>query len=325
MKVERYIVFLLAAVLIGCQREPSVTPDVQRCTPMPDGGRASACACALDGKGYVFGGRDSKGEYLNDLWVYDPSHDSWTDLGPTPLTARVNATMAGHESKLYMGLGYSAKKAYQDSAYLQDWWEYTPATGTWKRLTDYPNTYTIAATSFAWEDGVFALYAFWQGFSQYVCRYDIPSDTWSVWPDNHDRALSNAGGRGAWHKGWFYFGGGYNTHNLNQWYAVDITRDEWVRRASIPGKGREFGACAAGMDHVYLFGGRHFGGDMTGGEVFDSYLRYSPDKDGWEWCGTMPFGRAENLIAFSIDGRVYFGLGENEKGETIAEVWRVEN
>ena len=64
---------------------------------------------------------------------------------------------------------------------------------------------------------------------------------------------------------------------------------------------------------------------MTGGEVFDSYLRYSPDKDGWEWCGTMPFGRAENLIAFSIDGLVYFGLGENEKGETIAEVWRVEN
>jgi len=297
---------------------------VRECASMPNNGRASACVAVLDGKAYVFSGRDSKKTYLNDLWVYDPAQDTWTNLGTTPLKARVNATIAGHEGKLYVGLGYSSTIAYQTDAFLQDWWEYTPTTQQWKQLANYPNTYTIAATSFALNDGIFALYAFWHGFSQYICRYDVPSNTWDVWPDNPKRAHANAGGRGAWFGGLFYYGGGYNTHNLNQWYAADINRDEWTQLSSIPGKGREFSACAASKKYVYLFGGRHFGGDMTGGEVFESYLRYAPDKDRWEWCGMMPCGRAENLIAFSIDGKVYFGLGEDADGKTINKLYCID-
>ena len=63
---------------------------------------------------------------------------------------------------------------------------------------------------------------------------------------------------------------------------------------------------------------------MTGGEIFDTYLRYSPEKDRWEWCGTMPCGRAENQIAFTIDGTVYFGLGEDETGIAIDKLYRIE-
>ena len=71
-------------------------------------------------------------------------------------------------------------------------------------------------------------------------------------------------------------------------------------------------------------GGRYHAGDMTGGEVLDSYMRYLPAKDAWEWCGTMPCGRAENQIAFRIDGKVYFGLGEDEEGRTINKLYCIE-
>jgi hypothetical protein len=38
----------------------------------------------------------------------------------------------------------------------------------------------------------------------------------------------------------------------------------------------------------------------------------------------MPCGRAENMIAFTIDGKVYYGLGENEKGQLINTLYQIE-
>jgi len=323
LKTFRYILFLLAAVLYGCTNVPEREVNVQACAAMPDGGRASACACECDGKAYVFGGRNGK-TFLNDLWEYDPVTDSWKDLGKSPMKARVNATMSAHDGKIYVGLGYSTTRAYIPEGFQKDWWEYTPQTGTWKQLADYPNTYTNACTSFNLGDKIYALYGFWHGFSQYVCCYDIPSDSWTVWPDNHSRAFSHTGGRGALLDGIFYYGGGFNTTNMTHWFAIEITNDQWTPRSSIPGKGREFGACAASNEYIYYFGGKYFGGDMTGGEIFDTYLRFAPATNQWEFCGKMPIGRRENLVAFSIDGKPYFGLGENEKGVITNQLYCVE-
>lgn len=293
------------------------------CAPMPNG-RASACACVAEGKAYVFAGRDAQNRYLHDLWQYDPTSDTWKALDDAPMKGRVNATMASDGTCLYAGLGYSAHGAYNDSAYQRDWWSYTPSTGTWRRLADFPNANTVAAVSLVQDGAVYVLYGFGYGFTRTVCRYDIASDSWSTLPDNEARAEVNFGGRGALSGGLFYYGTGYATRSLTQWYAADISKDRWNACASIPGKGRQFGACAATTRHIYLFGGRYFAGDHTGGEVFDSYMRYTPDQDRWEWCGTMPCGRAENLVAFTIDGKAYFGLGEDENGHMINTLYCID-
>lgn len=320
----KVIVFLLAVILTACTNVPERDVRTRACAEMPKG-RASACACVCEGKAYVFAGRGAGSKYLNDLWMYDPASDSWTDLGAGPMKARVNAAIAAVDDKVYMGLGYGASHAYNDSAYLRDWYQYTPETKQWKRLADYPLNYTVAPVTFAVGGSIYAVYGFWYGFWRHVCRYDIASDSWTVYPDNEARAVMHFGGCGTLFEGLLYYGGGYNTYNLNHWYAVDIEKDVWTARASIPGKGRELSACTAGKEHVYIFGGRHFGGDMTGGEVFESYLRYAPAKDAWEWCGTMPCGRAENQIAFSINGTPYFGLGEDENGKVIGSLYRIED
>lgn len=320
-----YVYIVLCLLFAACSRQPEITLPVSKCAPMPDGGRASACVCALDGKAYVFAGRDSDGTYLNDLWQYDSQTDTWTNLGAAPMKARVNATMATDGEHIFAGLGYSDKKAYHDTAYLSDWWVYKPATREWKRMKDYPNKRTVAVVSFASDGYIYALYGFGAtGFTRDICCYNIAEDRWEQWADNADRATYNSGGCGAWLNGTYYFGTGYNTHNLTHWYAVTIDSDHWCRCASIPGKGREFGACAASDKYVYLFGGRFFAGEMTGGEVFDTYMRYAPDRDQWEWCGQMPCGKAENLVAFRIGHKVYFGLGEDEKGKVINQLYCVE-
>ena len=329
VKGERYIWLLAVScwllAVAGCQNVPEVEVRVRECAGLPTGGRAAACACTLNGKGYVFAGRDEKGNYQNDLWLYDPTTDCWTDLGKAPMNPRVNATITAYGDKLYAGLGYSAHGAYIDTAYQRDWWEYTPASGKWKRLADYPNANTVAPLSFAIGDYLYAIYGFGYGFTRDVCRYDVASDRWMEMPDQDERPNHNFGGRGAWLNGMYYYGTGYATYSMNHWYVADVASDHWERRTYVPGKGRQFCACAASSQYVYLFGGRHFAGDLTGGEVFETYLRYSPDQDRWEWCGTMPCGRAENQIAFTIDSKAYVGLGENENGQMIKHLYRIED
>lgn len=319
----RYIVLVLAAVItMGCQQTPEVTLATQACAVCPSG-RASACACALDGKGYVFSGRDAKGTYLNDLWEYDPKTDGWLKVGNAPMNGRVNATMAADGGTLYMGLGYSALRAYNDTAYQRDWWSFSPSTGKWKRLADFPNGNTVAATSFVAGGQIYVLYGFGYGFTRDIYVYDIATDSWHAQEDV-GRARMCAGACGTMKDGLLYFGTGYNTDNMSDWWVADLSKNAWTERQSVPGKGRQFSACAAGKEHIYLFGGRHFAGELTGGEVFESYLRYAPEKDAWEWCGAMPCGRAENMIALTIDGKVYFGLGEDANGKVLNNWYRIE-
>ena len=319
----RYIVLVLAAVMtMGCQQTPEVAITAHACAVCPSG-RASACASVLDGKGYVFSGRDAKGTYLNDLWEYDPKTDGWLKVGNAPMNGRVNATMAADGGTLYMGLGYSALRAYNDTAYQRDWWSFSPSTGIWKRLADFPNGNTVEDTSFVADGQIYVLYGFGYGFTRDIYVYDIATDSWHAQEDV-GRARMCAGACGTMKDGLVYFGTGYNTDNMSDWWVADLTKNAWTERKPVPGKGRQFSACAAGKEHIYLFGGRHFAGELTGGEVFESYLRYAPEKDAWEWCGAMPCGRAENMIALTIDGKVYFGLGENATGEVLNNWYRIE-
>jgi N-acetylneuraminic acid mutarotase len=172
---------------------------------------------------------------------------------------------------------------------------------------------------------VYVIYGFGWNFSRDIQCYDIATDSWSTQEDKGHRAYRNFGGRGAWCNGLFYYGTGYNTANMRDWWVTDITSEQWEQRASIPGKGRQFTACTATNEYVYLFGGQHFAGDLTGGEIFETYMRYLPTKNRWEYCGTMPCGRAQNQIAFTIDGKVYFGLGEDENGQVLDALYRIDN
>ncbi len=317
-----YIICLLV-LLASCATDPPQVDDCWvSCASLP-AGRASACATVLNGKAYAFGGRDSAGVFRNDLWQYDPAQDTWTTLGATPLKARVNAAITAVDDALYLGLGYSARHAYNDSAYQRDWWRFTPANSQWKRLANFPNQNTVAATLAVIGKDIYALYGCGHAQQKEVWRYTIATDTWSQLPEA-DNALPRAFGcKGAVCANVLYFGTGFNSKNLRDWFMVTLPDNQWTSRKDIPGKGREFSACTATDDHVYLFGGRYFGGDISGGEVFDTYLRYHPATDSWA-VGKMPCGHAENQIAFTIDGIVYFGLGEDACGKPINKLYRLE-
>ena len=313
---------MLVVLLAACAKVEDVTIPVSQCASIPVG-CASACACSLNGKGYVFGGRDKNGTYLNDLWQYDPQTDSWLKI-PTPLKPRVNASVIAYNGALYMGLGYARGSIYDRKNNLQDWWRWNPTTNKWDSLAAYPNKTTNEATTFMVNDRIYVIYGVSDGFSREIKYYEPKNNTWTSLPDNYHRALSTFGGVGTTCQGKTYFGLGFNIHPITQWYTMNLTEDKWTRLSSLPDKGRSFSACSGNKNYIYVFGGRYFAGEHTGGEVFADIWRYDPEQDQWARSELMPYGKAENLIAFTIDNKVYFGLGEDENGNIKNNLYRIE-
>ena len=325
MRAERIIIFVVAVLaLVGCRNTPDVDLNTHACSPMPTG-RASACACSLNGKAYVFGGRDASGAYLNDLWQYDPQTDTWTNIGTTPLKPRVNPSVIAYNGALYIGLGFAKGSIYDRANNLQDWWRWDPATHKWDSLAAYPTKTTNEATTFVVNDRIYAIYGASDGFSREIHYYEPKNNTWTSVPDNYHRALSSFGGVGAMYQGKTYFGLGFNIHPITQWYTMDLPSDKWTKLGGMPGKGRSFSACGVSNRYIYVFGGRYFAGEYTGGEVFADIWRYDPEDDSWARAGLMPCGKAENLIAFAVNGKVYFGLGEDENGTILNTLYRIED
>ncbi|MBR4432854.1 MAG: hypothetical protein IKS76_06620 [Paludibacteraceae bacterium] len=321
-RIGNIVLFLAAVLLWSCEKAPDVEVKIHECAVMPSP-RACAGACTLGNKAYVFGGRDAKGQYLNDLWEYDPQTDTWTSF-PTPLKPRVNPSIIAYDGSLYMGLGFAHGAIYYRENNLQDWWKWNPMTNKWDSLAAYPNKTTNAATSFVVSGRIYVMYGASDGFSREIKYYKPEKNCWTELPDNYHRALSVFRGVGGVCQGKTYFGLGHNIHSVSQWYLVFLNADQWKKLSSLPGKGRTFSACSGNNQYIYVFGGRYFAGEHTGGEVFADIWRYDPVEDQWARGGLMPCGKAENQIAFTIDNKVYFGLGEDENGKLLNTLYRIE-
>lgn len=323
-RLKSYILFLTLILLCGCVREGEVELSHRECASLPSGGRVSASVCVLDGKAYLFGGRDKNGNYLNEFWQYNPQTNTWTDLGSNPLSPRVKCVCAAYAGALYIGLGFGQGGVYEKESYLRDWWKYDPSTNTWTQLADYESRRTISPVPYICGERIYTIYGTDGCFSRDITYYDVPTDTWHTEPEDWHRAKSVFGGVGTAIQGRCFFGLGNNTHNLNQWFEVYLPNDQWTSRCALPDKGRALCACCATDSYIYVFGGRYFAGELTGGEVFADYHRYNPVTDSWERCGLMPGGRAENQVAFTINNKIYFGLGENENGQAIDQLYCIE-
>jgi len=94
--------------------------------------KAKSTAFTINNKIYVVGGVNDNSAVLNSFWVYDISTDIWTVKPAFPGPARYGAT-----SFVINGKGYVATGA-NDFGFLDDLWEYDPATSTWVQKTGLP-------------------------------------------------------------------------------------------------------------------------------------------------------------------------------------------
>jgi N-acetylneuraminic acid mutarotase len=131
---------------------------------------------------------------------------------------------------------------YINEAYLRDWWMYDAEKNTWERKADYPGEQTITPfTSGAVRFCVWKRYLCGSGFNSYsfsnrFWKYNTLTDAWTQINDftSTSRAIAtalNADGR-------IFFGTGYHTYNLNDWWEYLPSDDSWKKRREMPDGGR---------------------------------------------------------------------------------------
>lgn len=322
MKSLRFILLTAIIHLVACHPVPEIEVVIHTCATPPEG-RACAVCFAWDDTIYVVGGRTSNGQYTSTMMTYSQQSNEWSANRPTPLSARVNAVACRNGDAAYIGLGYAGGSIYNDETHLRDWWRYDAKHGEWTRLADFPSKKTVSAIAFANEEYVWVGFGF-NGFGDELWRYVIATNTWEEvsqtgsWPKRlMSSVAANVDGR-------YFHGTGFRRHGYNDWWEFIADNQHWERRASVPGGGRLNATCSATEESCWVIGGWHYGDTLATGFHYSDILRYTPDNDRWTICGTIPCGAMENGVASGIGKTLYFGLGENAKGELHQKWYSIE-
>ena len=328
MRNKCLIVCLLAAVLCGCRHEiANLQVPVERCADAPVA-LTSAAAFSINGQGYVFGGRLADGSLSNHLYTYDAASDTWTDLGETPLKARVRSRAVSVDDEVYIGLGFNGKVLI-DSSYLADWWRWTPATNQWERLADYPSIRTVGPVMGSDGKVIYAAFGGKQNFERWIFRYDIATDTWLKIADGLARMASYPprahSACGGWCQGRFFAGAGYTRDGSSHfWVEAELQQDTviWHRRATLSGKRNNCTSVSDDRD-IYIAGGTFYGGTVTNGHLYDDIQRYDPQANRWTRLGRLPDGERENMISWVIGDYIYMGLGNDKRNTPCTQLYRI--
>ncbi len=104
-------------------------------TPFGGAARKEAVGFAINGKGYVGTGVDNNGNYTKDFWEYNPLTYAWTKMADFPGVARSAAVGFAIGNKGYIGTGGINNGT--NWTFFSDFWEYNPATNTWRQIESF--------------------------------------------------------------------------------------------------------------------------------------------------------------------------------------------
>lgn len=321
MKPYIYILFIIC--LLSCSKQQVVNEMmIVECASLPVA-RASATAFTLNDKAYICCGRTNERDgYLNDLWEYTSQTNQWVQLNDLPFAGRVKAASITVDNIAYIGMGFSGT-VYDEDSYLRDWWAFD---GTdWTRLSDFPSKYSNGIILFNEGQSIYACFGYYDYCKADIYRYDIDTDTWV----KEDYSVSSntrvsMGSVGQTHQGRHFVGTGYNADLKGVWSEfIPSENGKWVRRKQIPGKQRCLAAATTTDEGILVAGGRHWSGTADGLKLFDDIWCYLPEQNKWQLRGTLPIA-AENMVAFTLDGKAYFGLGEDTSGNRLNTIYRLD-
>ena len=328
--IKSIVYVFLLVLLSSCNNaaeSPYQTVTFNKITSIPGTGRASAVSFVIDNKAYVALGRTAvRSGVMKDCWRFNPIDSSWTQMADFPGIARVKATAAVVNGKAYVGLGFDISLGvYNTDACLKDFWMYDPTSNIWTKLADFPSNFTDACGSFVLDNEIYVTSGMnGVGFGNEVWKY-LPTDgqtgTWVKLTNFSGRA--RAGGIAVTNGMHSYFGTGYLTANENDWWEYFPTTDSWTQRKTMPDNGRENSVSLTINDRIFISTGRHFGGNLTGGEVRSDILEYDINRNVWYVRGSLPASGRENALAFTINGKGYIGFGENDT-EILNDLWSFE-
>jgi len=211
--------------------------------------RQYAHGFSIAGLGYVFGGINAAGDYLNDLWEYNPSTMSWLQKTAMPSEGRSGGVTFVLNNKVYVVGGKSIT-----SNALNETWMYDPALDTWSAQSNFPLNGSWRGVAFSYNN---------QGFvglgkdaaGQYNTGFYSYDPTLNTWSSIAGSTFSVRTYTGAAQIGPFaYLFGGVDSAGLitNTFEKIDLTDFTTLDLTSFPNAPRKGGMAFTSNDAFFI-------------------------------------------------------------------------
>lgn len=290
----------------------------------PGVARNAAIGFTIDDVTYVGLGFDGNGERLSDFWAYNPSQGYWDNLGRLasdsnarfPGSARNGAVAFALNGKGYVGLGDN------DQDYLADFYEYNPATRSWRKLADFPGGARRGAVAFTVGNKAYVGTGYNDNYLVDFWSYDPTTDIWAPVRDFGGSKREGAVAVGFNGKGYVGFGNSNGVTQKNL-YTYDPQSNTWAEVESLDDDDQDELEARASAS-VFVLNNRlfFFGGTVSGYYQGDIWA-YDPALDTWteHTALTNDCGSARaTTIAFAYNGQGYVTTGTGGAGR-FDDLW----
>ena len=230
------------------------------------------------------------------------SPQSWNQKTSLFNYGRYSAIGCDANGKGYVGMGQN-----KNGTYLDDFWEYVPATNMWQRKSDFPGTGRYGASAYSIKGKIYVCFGY---DNSRVSRNDIweynpENDVWTEKAVFPGQARYSASGFVIGDSVLYIGTGTYgNSHDyLYDFWKYSPAKNKWTRKSDFPGHNRQDAASFAINGMGYL--GSGLSEYMTPTRDF---WKYNPVTDSWSVIQPLPANEG-TLVGFAIGSKGYVGGG----------------
>ena len=277
-------------------------------------GRSYAVTFTIGTNVYVATGVDNK-DYLNDLWVLNPTTLSWTQKASIGVEGE-EALRRGYSVGFalgnagYVGLGYTP-----DAKYLRDFWKFDQDSNSWTKLNDFGGAARFGAVAFVANNKAYVGTGYDGNHLKDFWRYESATDSWTqiaTYNGSKRRGASTFNiGNDA-----YLVCGENNGSGVNDFWRFNAADETWTELRKIANVStdafdddynivRRYGA-------AFVMGGKAYitCGDLSNTMRKDTW-EYDPATDLWEQLTSFEGTARTGALGLSINGSGYVTTGRS--------------
>lgn len=210
---------------------------------------ASGFSSATDG--FIFGGLKS-GDYLDDIWMYNPVNDNWTEKTPLP-----DAGRRGAASFVIDDIAYIIGGNTISTEAISEVWAYNMSTDSWQQKSDFPFGALYRGSASAHNNRGYLTFGKDENnnFNNKLYEYDPVTDTWTLKSEFPLEGRVHSSLNTISDKLFISCGRDTNSNYFNDLWSFSLIDLTWEQLVSIPSVERRGGMSFNNGTNLYYTAG----------------------------------------------------------------------